>query len=402
MSDLGFWGGLLSGVGRGLETWQALRQAEDDRRQREWEREQQLINQRLDLARASMANAEGQGFVLSPEAQRNWQKALLAPDEPTGGDLASIGNADAPLRQAVPAVHQSLAAEEGRVAGEPINRALQLASMLPTGSNPRANGSGLTAWYQNMTPRGVTGDVHDLGGGVSLVDPNFAGPATAEVQGQYGLQKEGMRGQTAKDVAEITTDPARDIRRREFAPRSAGGGTGSVQDRKAIMGARTAVRAIDAMMDLIRGGGIGASQRSLTTDFARGVQSVPVLGKALSGVTEPIAQQGMTDAQSVYDTYLNQIAHTTVGLLPGSRQSMVLFNNMRQVYEPIAGMSEATRRAKVNILQNLRQDLIDTWLGGEDPANAPHDQVTPAPVPSVGGRPLRRAEDLQRVRQFFY
>jgi hypothetical protein len=123
----------------------------------------------------------------------------------------------------------------------------------------------------------------------------------------------------------------------------------------------------------------------------------------------------MTSSQQEFQSYMDQFAHNAVGLLPGSRQSMVLFNNLRQSYVPSAGQSpqarEAKRRQRLELLRRLQamsqgqpvplNDLpgFENFDSGT-PNAAPGSPAPAAPQQRVGGRSLRAGvADPQRFFQ---
>ena len=77
-----------------------------------------------------------------------------------------------------------------------------------------------------------------------------------------------------------------------------------------------------------------------------GLSRIPVVGGMATGMVEAQRQRRRSPSQQAFQSYMDQFVHNAVGLLPGSRQSIVLFQNLRQAYVPAAGQSPEARAAK--------------------------------------------------------
>ena len=221
------WGGFLSGLGQGINSYAALQQAQEEARQLSADKAEARRIARQQNAQDALAPWKAAGVLMDPLQQHNFQTALDAPNEPDRWQLGAIGNADASARATRAPVRQALDFAAGQDANAPFRQALDMASLIPGADDPSrgGGGSGLSAWYQNMTPRGVGGASHVLGPGISLQDPIAAGPVTADVRGRYDLRKTDTLAANRKYLGELDAATKRgDIRYNRFPPRSGGGG----------------------------------------------------------------------------------------------------------------------------------------------------------------------------------
>ena len=174
-------------------------------------------------------------------------------------------------------------------------------------------------------------------------------------------------------------------------------GVGGVLQQKAQMGAVNSIDVIDHMLALY--------DRDKTADVVpqasalmEGISGIPVVGKMARGTVEAQRQQRMTSNQQQYQGYLDTFTHNTVGLLPGSRQSIALFNNLRNSYGRLPGQSDAAGAAKIEQLRRLRARLLDFVQGKpvrlDDVLGREFSDLTPA---GTTIRPTRRATQPRPV-----
>lgn len=123
------------------------------------------------------------------------------------------------------------------------------------------------------------------------------------------------------------------------------GSESSVLRLKAQAGAETAVEAIDEAERLL-GQDSNADVLPVGAALARGAKTSGGLIGTLAGIAEPLAQQSMTENQQQFQAAIQRMVHSMVGLLPGSRQSIVLFNSLVNAYTPQPNESAQARSAK--------------------------------------------------------
>jgi hypothetical protein len=121
--------------------------------------------------------------------------------------------------------------------------------------------------------------------------------------------------------------------------------TGGFLEQKAQAGAGTAVESIDEAEALLRRNA-NADRLPLGAALARGAKTGGGLTGVLGGLAEPLAQRSMTPDQQEFQAAMQRMVHSMVGLLPGSRQSQVLFNSLVNAYTPQPGESAQARSAK--------------------------------------------------------
>lgn len=179
--------------------------------------------------------------------------------------------------------------------------------------------------------------------------------------------------------------------------------TGGVLEQKAQAGASTAVESIDDAEQLLQRNQ-EADVLPLGAALARGAKASGGILGALGGAAEPLAQKSMTPDQQQFQADMQRMVHSMVGLLPGSRQSIVLFNSLVNAYTPQPGESAQTRSAKRAARQRARAWLAAVAQGRQVPVppelaaagiteadlvgvGTPPDEDTPAPpAPSSGPR----------------
>ena len=145
---------------------------------------------------------------------------------------------------------------------------------------------------------------------------------------------------------------------------SKGGAAGAGNMEKIKMGASNAANAI-RQIERIMSTDPDADIKPITTAIAEGAEHIPVIGGALHGAMEPIAQGAMSPTQQQYASAMDQMVHNAVGLLPGSRQSITLFNNLRDSYKAKAGDTPENRAFKAGQLRRLLTKF-DALSHGQD------------------------------------
>lgn len=125
---------------------------------------------------------------------------------------------------------------------------------------------------------------------------------------------------------------------------------------KIRLGAQNAAEALD-FIDRLVTTDPNADVRTVGTSLAEGASRLPLIGTALSGLTEPLAQLAMTPTQQIVQGAFGRFAHNAVGLLPGSRQSLVLFQNLLESYRPKSNESSEARAAKRAARRELAKRL---------------------------------------------
>jgi hypothetical protein len=172
---------------------------------------------------------------------------------------------------------------------------------------------------------------------------------------------------------------------------------------KASAGARTAIESIDHAEGLIASDP-NADVLPLGAALARGAKTSGGMIGAIAGAAEPLAQKSMTSHQQQFQADMQRMVHSMVGLLPGSRQSIVLFNSLVNAYTPQPGEAAETRTAKREARSRAREWLravergekipllpelvaagitpADIESDGVDEEGAPAD-VFPSPAPSA-------------------
>jgi len=121
--------------------------------------------------------------------------------------------------------------------------------------------------------------------------------------------------------------------------------TGGFLEQKARAGSGTAVESIDDAERLLARNP-EADVLPLGAALARGAKTSGGLIGAIAGAAEPLAQRSMTPDQQQFQADAQRMVHSMVGLLPGSRQSQVLFNSLVNAYTPQPGESPQARNAK--------------------------------------------------------
>jgi len=138
---------------------------------------------------------------------------------------------------------------------------------------------------------------------------------------------------------------------------------------KIKIGAQTAVAALDKIEALLEKDP-NADVTTLMASLGHGVVGAPVIGKMIGGAGNYLEQQGRTPTQQEFQAAINEFAHSAVGLLPGSRQSLTLFNSMVDAYRPVAGESAESRAAKRDARRKLRARLARIAETGDEPGEA--------------------------------
>lgn len=139
------------------------------------------------------------------------------------------------------------------------------------------------------------------------------------------------------------------------------GGITTAQAQKIKLGARNAYSAARQAVALV--------QRDSTANIVPDLSTI--LGSAaegqsfLKGAAGLARRRAMTGNQNKFQNLLNIVAHNSVGLLPGSRQSLVLFQNLRDSYSTAGGDPPELRAQKLALLQDLAVGLR-SLAAGED------------------------------------
>lgn len=150
-------------------------------------------------------------------------------------------------------------------------------------------------------------------------------------------------------------DPTEQIRIGDAQPPATAEGQNLLRE-KAAAGARTAIESIDDAEKLLVGDPT-ADVLPLGAALARGAKAGGGVLGTLAGAAEPLAQRSMTPNQQQFQADMQRMVHSMVGLLPGSRQSIVLFNSLVNAYTPQPGEAAQVRTAKRNARQRARE-----WL----------------------------------------
>jgi len=124
-----------------------------------------------------------------------------------------------------------------------------------------------------------------------------------------------------------------------------GTGQGGLTQQKASAGARTAIESIDHAESLYAHNA-NADVLPLGAALARGAKTSGGIMGVIAGAAEPLAQKSMTPSQQQFQADMQRMVHSMVGLLPGSRQSITLFNSLVNAYTPQPGEAPETRQAK--------------------------------------------------------
>ena len=142
--------------------------------------------------------------------------------------------------------------------------------------------------------------------------------------------------------------------------------TPSALDEKIRLGASNAAEAIQQAVALV-GRDSTANVLPLQSEVAGSAAESKIADyiPGLKGAAGYLRRRGMTDTQNQFQNLLNVVAHNSVGLLPGSRQSIVLFQNLRDSYATQAGDPPGLRAQKLAKLQELGQRLA-RLARGED------------------------------------
>jgi hypothetical protein len=170
-----------------------------------------------------------------------------------------------------------------------------------------------------------------------------------------------------------------------------GKAAGGVTREKAVAGANTAVESIDDAEALLAQNP-EADVLPMGAALARGAKTSGGVVGLVGGVAEPLAQRSMTPPQQQFQADMQRMVHSMVGLLPGSRQSIVLFNSLVNAYTPAPGESPAARTAKRQARLRARH-WLDAVRRGESIPIPPELQaagITEADLPT-GGAPATPA-----------
>lgn len=138
-------------------------------------------------------------------------------------------------------------------------------------------------------------------------------------------------------------------------------GTTNVLAGKVRTGAQNALQALEEADQILR-----EDRTADITPVASGIASSAAQSRiadyvpGLKGGAEALAQSQMTTAQQKFQAAMSRFAHNAVGLLPGSRQSIALFNDLRQAYTPKQGQTsqefrDASRAARTRLAEKMRQ-----------------------------------------------
>ena len=145
-----------------------------------------------------------------------------------------------------------------------------------------------------------------------------------------------------------------------------GGAMTSALREKILLGSRNAARAIRQAVALVRHDP-DANFKPVLSDIAgsaaesRIAEYIP----GLKGAAGYARRRAMSANQNKFQNLLNIVAHNSVGLLPGSRQSLVLFQNLRDSYSTSAGDPPELRAQKLALLEDLGRSL-EALAQGQD------------------------------------
>jgi hypothetical protein len=158
----------------------------------------------------------------------------------------------------------------------------------------------------------------------------------------------------------VLVDPSTGQERARGAPKKL-----SVVERETNAAARTGLSLIKEMRAL-RQQSPTASQLPLGTAVARGPTHLPVVGEALKGVTEPIAQQFMTKQQAAWQQKADQLLHLASSVLPKGGRSIALLANFRASFTSAAMAKNP--QAAVEALNELEKQLTEVLGDAPGPA----------------------------------
>lgn len=129
-------------------------------------------------------------------------------------------------------------------------------------------------------------------------------------------------------------------------------------EQKVQLGAQNAAAAARAAVALARRDA-AANVMPVAAEIAEGAAESKIADyvPGLKGAAGALRRSQMTDSQQQFQNLLNVVAHNSVGLLPGSRQSIVLFQNLRSAYASAANDSPGVRAQKLQLLENLAAEL---------------------------------------------
>jgi hypothetical protein len=186
--------------------------------------------------------------------------------------------------------------------------------------------------------------------------------------------------------------------------RQFGGGQGGVVNQKAHLGAVNAIDAIDHAIALYDADKTANVVPQIAAAM-EGLSHLPVVGGAFRGTAEAQRQRRMTPTQQEFQGYMDTFAHNAVGLLPGSRQSITLFNNLRNSYARLPGQSDEAGAAKIEQLKRLRARLAEFLEGKpvrlDDVLGQDFADLTATPTPTAP-KPAPRSPAAPNPVKYFH
>lgn len=160
------------------------------------------------------------------------------------------------------------------------------------------------------------------------------------------------------------------------------------QDKKKLGAANAAeaARAAVALVDSVPDANVYPTSAAWAGGIAESKAGEMVGLSPLAGAAQ---RRAMTDEQTQFQNLLNVVAHNAVGLLPGSRQSLVLFKNLRETYASGPGDPPGLRKQKVELLRRLGHQLERMAAGEEvDLSEFPgFEDFVPSGTSAPGGKP---------------
>lgn len=160
-------------------------------------------------------------------------------------------------------------------------------------------------------------------------------------------------------IYRINEDDPSDRIRIGVAPATGMGSQNSIMAQETRAAAKNALAALN-QADRVLARDPDADILPIAASIARGAERVPVVGSALSGLAEPIAQHQMSKTQKEFQQAMDQFLHNYSALLPRGGRSVQILRNLRASFAPSAGQNEKEVRAAFT---RARADLRRTLEG---------------------------------------
>ena len=155
--------------------------------------------------------------------------------------------------------------------------------------------------------------------------------------------------------------------------------TNSVTANETRAAAQNAIAALDDA-DAALKADPNADIQPTASSIARGAKSIPLVGGALSGALEPIAQSQMSPAQKQFQQAMDQFLHNYASLLPRGGRSVAILQNLRDSFAPKPGQTDAqTRAAFTQARAHLRRSM-EALARGESPSATPEGTAPVSPA----------------------